>query len=220
MSEGTIQLYDLSAQTELIVAMQKTSLTREDIGLAANPLVASPEWWEAVERGELPRHEVIGVVTREWWGSMADWPEFEVSDGDGRLTTWTREGDARRYAPGLDVRVVYVEHQWKNPSKFGEKHQLVVELGIEDTPARVSAFAPGPGGAGYRLSRQHGEAAHFLYAPDRTSADQMFTALQAAGRSGRVWGGGTPSLWVVQIWTLQASTARAEACALARSSPW
>jgi hypothetical protein len=126
MSEGMIRLYDLRAQKDLIAAMQRTSPTREDIWLAPHPLVASSEWSDAVERGELPRHEIAGVIMPEWWGSMADWSEFELQDSRGDLTTWTREGGARRYAPGLDVRIVYVEHPWKHPERFGEKSQLVV----------------------------------------------------------------------------------------------
>ncbi len=38
------QLYDLRAQADLIAKMQETSLTRQDIGLAPDPLVGSPEW--------------------------------------------------------------------------------------------------------------------------------------------------------------------------------
>jgi hypothetical protein len=206
-----LQLYDLAAQTKLIAQMQETSLTREDIGLAADPLVASPEWWDAIERGALRRHDITGVITGEWWGSMADWPEFELRDGEGRLTTWTREGDARRFAPGLEARVVFVEHPWKNPTPSRQMSRVVLGMWIEDGPARVSAFAPGPGGAGYALSRQHGEAAHFLYISDRARADELFAALRAAGRTGRVWGGGTASLWIVQIWAHDVNTARAEA---------
>jgi hypothetical protein len=94
--------------------------------------------------------------------------------------------------------------------------QLVLGVWVEDGPTRVSAFAPGPGGAGYRLSRQSGEAAHFLYAPDRSRADEILGSFEAAGRTGRVWGGGTPSLWVVQIWAQDADSAKEDAVELAR----
>ncbi len=142
---------------------------------------------------------------------MADWPEFELRQDSGALTTWTREGDARRFAPELRARVVYVEHPWKNPTPHrGEMSKLVLGLWVEDSASRVSAFAPGPGGAGYRLSRQKGEAAHFLYVSDRSRAVELLSALEASGRTGRLWGGGTPSLWIVQIWAGQASDAKAE----------
>jgi hypothetical protein len=178
--------------------------------------VGSPKWWEAIERGDLRRYDLAGEITREWWGSMADWPEFELRDAEGALTTWTREGDARRFVPGTKARVLYVEHPWKKPGPFGPMSQLVLGVWVEDGPTRVSAFAPGPGGAGYRLSRQSGEAAHFLYAPDRSRADEILGSFEAAGRTGRVWGGGTPSLWVVQIWAQDADSAKEDAVELAR----
>ena len=46
---------------------------------------------------------------------MADWPEFELKDAAGALTTWTRKGDPRRYVEGLAARVEFAEHPWKNP---------------------------------------------------------------------------------------------------------
>jgi hypothetical protein len=213
-----LQLYDFGAQADLIKQMQETSLLRDDMGLAPDPLVGSGEWRAAIERGDLRRCDLSGVIARDRWGSMSDWPKFELRGGDGNLTTWTREGDARRFVAGLDARLVYVEHPWKPSTRLehipGDMSKVVLGIWIEDGPLRSSAFAPGPGGAGYRLARERGEAAHFLYAPDRAAADKMLSVLQGAGRSGRVWGGGTPSLWIVEIWAARASEAKSEAAEL------
>jgi hypothetical protein len=215
MEGRVVQLYDFSVQAIRIRQMQETSLTSVDMGLAPVPLVGSAPWWEAIERGDLARYDLTGEITREWWGSMADWPEFELRDNAGNVTTWTREGDVRRFVPGVPGRLVYVEHPWKSlKHALRDVRRVVLGIWVEDASARVSAFAPGPGGAGYRLSREQGEAAHFLYAPSRSDADEMLAAFESSGRRGRVWGGGTSSLWIVQIWAPQASTARADAQAL------
>ncbi len=216
MPSELVQLYDFGAQPDLIAKMQETSLTRGNMGLAPDPLVGSPGWWTAIERGQLKRVELTGVITRVWWGSMADWPEFETRASDGTLTTWTREGDARRYVDGLEVRITYVEHPWKKPQLGRTLRQLVLSIWVENSGLRASGFAPGPGGAGYRFSRRHGEAAHYLYAPERANADAMLRHLQAAGRSGRVWGGGTQELWVVQVWAEHGVQAKGEAAQLQR----
>jgi hypothetical protein len=212
-----IRIYDLRDQHELIAQMQETSLTRDDLGLAANPLVGSDEWWSIVEAGGLGHRIIEGEVTRSYWGGMADWPEFELTDDAGDRTTWTREGDARRYVEGLRARVEFVEHPWENPdAMLGETSRVKVGLWVEESDKRAAGIAPGPGGAGYQLARKHhGSAAHYLLLPDRGRAGQFARDLEGRGRVVRVRGGGTAGHWIVEVWAPSAEQARAEVADLA-----
>jgi hypothetical protein len=212
------RLYDFRDQEQKIAAIQRTSLTHETLGLAPVPLVASDDWWAQIASGAIPTGRVDGVITRVYWASMADWPEFERQDARGQLSSWTREGDARRFVEGLTFRLEYVEHPWKHP-RGGEPgvSRLVLGQWIEESPQRSAGIAPGPGGAGYALAREHhGDATHYLYAPSRIAGEQLLGELERQGRIGRVWGGGTRELWIVQIGAAHADLAKAEASQLAK----
>jgi len=205
-----IRLYDFRDQHAKIAAMQLVSQTG-DGGLEPDPLVGSDDWWQRIADGSMPVVRLDGSITRVYWASMADWPEFEIRDASGEARSLTREGDARRYVEGLAVRVEYVEHPRKPSShRLGTHSRVILGEWVEQSLARSAGIAPGPGGAGYGLAREHGEATHYLYASSRTKAVEMLTELEKQGRVGRVWGGGTASLWIVQVWTAVAAEAKAE----------
>ncbi len=91
--------------------MQNTSLAATDMGLSPLPaLIGTPEWWRATEDGTLPSELVTGTISRVYWGSMADFAEFEVVSTDGSKSTWAREGDSARYVEGLHVAIAFVRH--------------------------------------------------------------------------------------------------------------
>ena len=195
--------------------MQRTSLTT-DGGLEPIPLVASDEWWTHIAEGAIPLVRLDGTITRVYWASMADWPEFEICDESGELSSWTREGDARRFVEGLSVRVEYVEHPWKpsNLGGHGTHSRIVLGQWVQESVLRTAGIAPGPGGVGYQFTRKHGEATHYLYAPTRDAGEAMLSEFEHRGRVGRVWGGGTKSLWIVQLWAPVAGEAKSEAAEL------
>lgn len=210
----TVRLYDLRDQPEHIAAMQTTSLSDSDMGLVAEPLVGSDEWWEQIRTGDRPVHRLDGTITRAYWASMADWPEFEIS-----VSTWTAEGDRRRLVESLRVRIDYVEHPWKTTSRhhFDEsQRRLVLGIWVEDSHERADGVAPAPGGAGYELARRYGNATHYLRVPSRAAGEALLTELERRERVGRVWGGGTADLWYVQIWAPSESDAKNEIAELDR----
>jgi hypothetical protein len=214
-----VRLYDLRDQRARIAAIQRTSLDDSDTGLAPDPLVGSDEWWEQIRTGDRPLHRIDGTITRTYWASMADWPEFEMSDSAGTLSTWTAEGDRRRLVVGLRARVEYVEHPWKPASRhdFDERHsRVVLGIWVEDSAQRADGIAPGPGGAGYDLDRRYGEAVHYLRVPSRAIGETLLTELEQQGRVGRVWGGGTADLWYVQVWAASGADAQSEIARLER----
>ena len=217
MADELIRLYDLRDQHQLIAQMQEASLTRADLGLAADPLIGSEEWWSIVGAGGLGHRVVEGSITDSYWAGMADWPQFEMKDTAGERTAWTREGDPRRYVEDLRVRVEFVEHPWKNPDALiGDTSNVKLSVWVESSDQRAAGVAPGPGGAGYRFARRHqGAALHYLLFPDRDKADELADDLERRGRVVRVWGGGTASYWVIEVWAASAEQARSEISDLA-----
>jgi hypothetical protein len=212
-----VRVYDLRDQHELLSQMQETSLAPGDGGLAPVPLVGSDDWWRAVEAGALAHRLIEGRITRVYWAGMADWPEFELQDAGGHRTTWTREGDVRRYVEGLAARVALVDHPWKTPDQtLGTHSRVTVALWVERSELRSAGVAPGPGGAGYRLARgRHGPALHHLLMPSRAQADGVAGHLEREARDVRVCGAGTASSWIVQVWSSSPDAARAETSDLA-----
>ena len=144
-------VYSLEQDQARIEAMQKASLGETSFGLSLSPaLVGTPEWWQATRDGLLVRRVVSGTISRVYWASMGDWPEFEVTSKDGSKSTWTREGDITRYVEGLQVQIISVRHPWKVPDQhgLGSASEVVLNVEIEDSNRRSDPRAPGPGGIG------------------------------------------------------------------------
>lgn len=163
MATRWITLYDLHEERGQRANLEEASAGPPPFGIVPEPAPAgSDEWFSAIERGELPSGVDEGVVERVWWGSMVDWPEFDLVDERGDSTTWTRYGDPRRYVPGLKVRVRWVEVRHKPGSHIADPHRMVLRIDLEDSDKRVSGIAPGPGRAGYRMLGGAGTVVHFL----------------------------------------------------------
>jgi hypothetical protein len=150
-----VRVYDLRDDRQRVELMQAASLNRPDLGLAIEPaLVGSEKWWAMVEDHSLPETVTDGVITRVYWASMGDWPEFELEETNGGRSSWTREGDISRYVDGLGVRLGFVRHPWKkqNVDRMSGTHRsLVTFIEVEESSRRSDPRAPGPGGIGLRL---------------------------------------------------------------------
>ncbi len=207
--EQLVFLYDFAVEDELIAQMQEVSLdSSSPYGLSPNPLVGSKDWWDEIETGRRPLHWIDGVIDSVWWGSMADYPEFSIRVGDGTVTTWTREGDGRRYVEGIRARLSYVQHSWKDPeqSGLGDTTHVVLQIWLEDTPRRSSGIAPGPGGVGYQLAREHGNLVHYLGFSSRDEAERAIRSFSSDETSrSRPYSAGPGGPWFVQVWDADTS---------------
>jgi hypothetical protein len=205
-----VLVYDFASDEERIRHMQEASLSRPDVGLSAVPLVGGKEWWDEIATGRRPTRRVEGTIAQVSWAGMGDWPEFRVRVGDGSQSTWTREGDVRRYVEGLGVRLIYVEHASKWGAAIaglGEASKIVLQIAIEQSSLRSSGIAPGPGGAGYELARRHGDVAHYLRFTTAEAAQQAARELEVQGLSVRTYGGRSSGGWVVEAWHRNVSAA-------------
>ncbi|WP_041454051.1 hypothetical protein [Anaeromyxobacter sp. K] len=89
-----VTAYDFAEDPDQIRAMQQATLSPTDAGVSASPaLVGSPEWWRAIDSGNLPLRILEGAITRVYWASMGDWPELELTSDAGEKSTWTPSPD-------------------------------------------------------------------------------------------------------------------------------
>jgi hypothetical protein len=153
-------LYDLRRDGEGIERIQRATLTEPGFGLQPKPaLFGSEDWWAAVGTERLPLHLVSGTISRVYWGSMGDWPEFALTSDDASETTWTRVGDISRYVEGLRTEVDFVL-QWFKEDSFAAQQgmpletKVVVAIRVEQSDRRSDPRAPGPGGIGLRRPPQ------------------------------------------------------------------
>lgn len=142
MNEGFTKVYDLREDHELIMAVQRATLTTQDAGLVPeHGLFGSEEWWRAIGDGRIPVHEVKGVIASIYLSGHNDYPEFEIDDGRGR-TSWTRMtsgGEPGRpersrkealYEAGRSVRLRYVEQQFRRALPGIPVSRRVIEIWI------------------------------------------------------------------------------------------
>lgn len=129
--ERMLVLYDLRSEHDIVRAVQ--SVSRRGEGLSDRPaLIGSDLWWRLVNDAELPSRVVTGTVARSYWSGHGDYPQFDLVDDAGAVTTWERYGDETRYVPGLAVRLRYVEH----PRHRGIAATVVVLVEIEESDLR------------------------------------------------------------------------------------
>ena len=134
-------VYRLRDDTGRVKSIQKTTLETADYGLMPEPApLGSSDWWQAIDEGRLPLQTAQGTITRVFWGSMGDWPEFELTTPNGDVLGWTREGDITRYVEGLQIQVTYVVQSYKPtaPILRDKPAKIVIEIMVEEESA---AFA-------------------------------------------------------------------------------
>jgi hypothetical protein len=202
-----VLVYDFATDPERVSSLQRASLSADQtIGLAPEPLIGSEEWWSAIAARRLPVFTFEGTVDSVFWGSMADWPEFRIRARDGSTTEWTREGDGRLLVEGLSVTLTYAQHPWKNPARREEEglraaSDLTLKILVEASPRRSAATAPGPGGHGYELTRQHGgEVIHYLRFAAETDAANVAASIERDGGSAHAYRVPAGERWYVDSW--------------------
>jgi hypothetical protein len=175
---GTLELvYALREHPARIATMQRASET--DKGLVADPFIGTDDWWAAIADERLESEVIESGIAWVGWGSMADHPEFRVSQRSDPRDHWRRMGDIRLYVEGLATRLLFVRHPWKVPTPgLGANSRIVLEVWLESVERRSSGIAPGPNGDGYRRVKETlGQQVHYLNLPTLASARQISALL-------------------------------------------
>lgn len=129
-----LKIYDLLEESEEIRITQKASLEGSDYGLSKEPaLFGSKKWWNLIGTDVLPLHLIEGVITDIYLSGHCDYPQFEVNDGK-RKTQWEIFGDQSNYLLGSNIRIDYVEMEFKASADtlvdIDEKCECVIKVEI------------------------------------------------------------------------------------------
>ncbi|MBL6707631.1 MAG: hypothetical protein ISQ06_16090 [Planctomycetaceae bacterium] len=125
-------LYDLRSDHDLIRDIRDASLNTE-LGLKiTHGLVGSDEWWDAIERGDIPLQRIDGVVVGTTRGPMGDWPLMKVRSDSGRTTNWPLNGVSTADLIGRAVVVEYVEQEAKKPPFPDYRNELLLRFIVAD----------------------------------------------------------------------------------------
>jgi hypothetical protein len=91
--DGYTAAYLLSQDRQQIRRVQDATHHTEEYGIAMeHGLFGSDDWWQAIDRGDLPIHTVSGKICALLMESMNDWPTFKILTDDGFVTeSITRE---------------------------------------------------------------------------------------------------------------------------------
>jgi hypothetical protein len=128
MSEEWYCAYELERDREYIERLQAATVQGSGFALdTSRGLIGTPKWWDAVSDGTIPTTSVHGTIL-DIRVNSDNWPEFEISDGDG-VSVWALEGDIKSYRVGGGVRIDFVTVRYAKPPDEGEDAAKVV-LGI------------------------------------------------------------------------------------------
>jgi hypothetical protein len=188
--EGWLYVCELRRDRRQIEQVQRASRETDEYGFPTRPaLFGSPEWWRLVENGQLPTHVLDGHIIDVYWGSMGDWPEFRLLGADGTEYSLTREGDPRRYVPGIRAQVRRVELERK-PSAFkglDKTTNVVLSVLLQDVGERSPGITPGPGGHGYLLAGGAGTRIHYFWLPTQPKAEDIAATRRVTNVRTRTW---------------------------------
>lgn len=133
LEKRLIKIYDLKDDVCSIKGIQKATLNTKDFGLdPENGLFGSPEWWSAIDKGIIRKREVIGRISRIYnTGQGNSFPEFQITDEKGQITSWMRVGNDNYYIEGKKIKLVCVQQKFKKAYFDHAYDEVVLEVWIE-----------------------------------------------------------------------------------------
>ena len=125
-------LYDLRRDPIKLSQIRSASLSSGPFGLTTmHGIVGSPDWWAAVEIGQIKIETFVGVVRRVDGGPMGDSAIARI-EGGGETKSWAIwEG----FDPGLVGRMVeirYANVPPRNPPDPGFVVDLILQIKMVD----------------------------------------------------------------------------------------
>jgi hypothetical protein len=138
---GYTKLYALWDDSVGVKRVQDATLNTKDYGIVSeHGLFGSPEWWSAIEKGELTVYTVRGVICDLVMESMNDWPVFKILTDAGSVTkSITREHLPLRaddhYQIGRNViwQYVHVRHKKRMIATLPLLSEHTVSIWVADT---------------------------------------------------------------------------------------
>jgi hypothetical protein len=131
-------VYQLKADTKFIEQVQHATRTTKEFGIEpTHGLFGTEEWWKQIANGSLPVVTLTGFIAKCYMGSMNDWPMFDLIDGLGEKTSWTRQVNAPEqdtfYREGSMAEINFVLQNSRPLSwSKGAQQKQVLEIRISN----------------------------------------------------------------------------------------
>lgn len=123
-------VYDIRQDNVLLAQMRRTSLASGQLGLAIeHGVVGSPEWWAAVEAGQVKIETFIGVILRVDGGPMGDSAIVRIQ-GEGEMKSWVAWEGFEAHLVGKRVEVKYAWVRPKHPPRPGFMIDLPLQVRV------------------------------------------------------------------------------------------
>ena len=123
-------LYDLRDDLSHLEKMRKASMSKGPWGVAIpHGFVGSPEWWSAVESGQIKLETFTGVISANW-GPHGDVLHVHITGPEGKQD-WTAWNGFEMALVGRRVRTRYVRVAPKDPSINRPGYLVPVLLQVE-----------------------------------------------------------------------------------------
>ncbi len=132
MERDWLKVYDLKEDKNYINLVQQATLHRDDAGLKSEyGLFGSTEWWNAIDKGLIPKVQIEGKITKVYMGGHNDFPEFELTTDNNEKTSWERKGVDNFYNVGRRIRIVYVTQEFKKPLLKLKESKVILKIWCE-----------------------------------------------------------------------------------------
>jgi hypothetical protein len=124
------KLYHLQDDRKTIDEMQRGMKSKDKlIGLKnTHGLFGSDKWWKAISKNKLQLLTLTGTITKTWSGHHDDFPEFQLSDKNGEVTTWPMESMNLHNNLGSKIEIDYVIQSLKASGYENGEAKCIIEV--------------------------------------------------------------------------------------------
>ena len=125
-------LYDIRDDVSLLEKARKASMSKGPWGVAIpHGFVGSPEWWSALESGQIKLETFVGTISSTDYGPMGDTLEVHIKGPEG-VQSWIAWKGFELALVGTKVRTHYVRLAPKNPSTDSRPIPVLLQVEAMD----------------------------------------------------------------------------------------
>lgn len=124
-------IFDIRDDVEKLARMRKASSSAGPWGIAIQyGFVGSPEWWSALESGQIKLESFIGTISSTDYGPMGDTLQLHITGPQGKQD-WIAWKGFELALVGTRVKTRYVRLPPKQPSVHRPGYLIPVLLQVE-----------------------------------------------------------------------------------------
>jgi hypothetical protein len=125
---SSLVVYDIRNDSLLLSQISAASTSTSRLGLGTeHGVVGSPDWWEAVGRGQVPVERFVGTIIQTDGGINGDSCIVRIKDGD-TIKSWVAWDQFKPEFVGKTFEIIYTRIAPKTPPKPGFMVELILQV--------------------------------------------------------------------------------------------